>query len=287
MTHTDDPLRLGATIGILGSGQLGRMLAIAAAQLGFKTHIYSDVSGPAFDVASRTTTASFDDAGQVATFAEQVDVVTYEFENVPLAAADAALAGAPVRPGRRALEVAQHRLTEKTFLRDLGCNVPQFFGVQSAHDLADALPQLGGRAVLKTCRFGYDGKGQARLTATSDAAEALGSIGGPPAIVEAHVDFDFEVSVVLARSANGDVVHYDPSRNVHIDGILSTSTVPSGLSLEESRRPVELASMIAEALDYVGVLAVEFFVCKTSAPGETQFLVNEIAPRVHNSGHWT
>lgn len=289
--HSTQALKQGATIGILGSGQLGRMLAVAAAQLGFKTHIYADVSGPAFDVAAKTSIGPYEDLGRIKAFAETVDVVTYEFENVPLGAAAAALTASPVRPGPRALEVAQDRLVEKRFIDDLGLAVPAFAQIDSAADLTAALTTIGTPAILKTCRFGYDGKGQSRISTPEASAWALDAIGGAPAILEAMVPFTCEISVIAVRGLDGTFVTYDCPVNVHKDGILDTSTVPAGLPDATLRNAHAISKTIADALNYVGVLAVELFVVAASKAelqnGTAQLLVNEIAPRVHNSGHWT
>jgi len=275
----------GAVVGILGSGQLGRMLGVACAQLGLRCHIYADAPGPAFDVAAETTIGPFEDLGRVRAFAEGVDVVTYEFENVPLGAAAAAAAVALVRPGPRALEVAQDRLVEKRFIDGLGIPVAPFANVDSKADLETALTTVGMPAILKTCRFGYDGKGQSRIMSSVDVGWALDAIGGAPAILEGVVDFVREVSCLVVRGLDGAVGFYDLAENTHRDGILDTSTVPA--SSDEATRELarEIARSIAEALDYVGLLAVELFEVRVDSG--SRLLVNEIAPRVHNSGHWT
>ncbi len=280
-------LKPGSTIGILGSGQLGRMLSVAASRLGMRTHVYADVSGPAFDVAAKTTIAPYEDLGAIEAFAETVDVVTYEFENVPLGAAAAAAAAAPVRPGPRALEVAQDRMVEKRFVDSLALPVPAFAEINAKEDLEAALATIGTPAILKTCRYGYDGKGQARIASAEQSGWAFDAMHGAPAILEAMVPFTSELSVLAVRSLDGTFATYDCPANVHVDGILDTSTVPSGLpeaTLDEARR---IARTIAEALDYVGLLAVELFHVADPTGGPGRLLVNEIAPRVHNSGHWT
>jgi 5-(carboxyamino)imidazole ribonucleotide synthase len=260
------------------------MLAMAAYRLGFRTHIYADEGGPAFDVTARSTTGSYDDLERIATFAQSVDVVTYEFENVPVAAAYHAQRWAPVRPGPRALAVAQDRLQEKQFAWELGLAVHPFAPVDSEADLRSALATIGTPAVLKTRHLGYDGKGQARIAALQDAAAALASIGRHSAILESLVTFAFEVSVLTVRGVAGEIVHYDVPRNEHAGGILSRSTVPSLLPAEHVAEACRIGARAADALDYVGVLTVELFYC----PGaKDHFLVNEFAPRVHNSGHWT
>jgi len=278
------PLPPGSTVGILGGGQLGRMLATAAARLGFKCHIYSDHSGPAFDVAAATTLAPFEDLTAIARFAGAVDVVTYEFENVPLATAAAAAAVTPLRPGLKALEVAQERLAEKTFIAGLRLPVAPFRSIESADDLLPALQQVGGSAILKTRRFGYDGKGQARIEAAAEAAAAYTAIGGGPAILEGCVPFAAEVSLLILRGSDGATAFYDIPRNEHSGGILRRSSIPCGLANDIGERAREIGGRIAHALDYVGILSVEMFY----VPGAPEpLVVNEIAPRVHNSGHWT
>ncbi|GAB4385940.1 5-(carboxyamino)imidazole ribonucleotide synthase [Albidovulum sp.] len=272
----------GAVIGILGGGQLGRMLAMAAARLGYLTHVYEPGSAPpAGQVAARLTTAPYEDLAALAAFARGVDVVTYEFENIPASALDAIEAICPLHPNRRALEISQDRLTEKAFLTDLGLRTAPFAAVTDAGDLARALDRIGVPAILKTRRLGYDGKGQARLASAGDAEAALAAMAGAPALLEGFVAFSREISVIAARTAAGQVVAFDPGENVHREGILRRTTVPARLSEAERAEAVRLAGRILEALDYVGVMGVELFV---TARG---LVVNEIAPRVHNSGHWT
>ncbi|MCB1519380.1 MAG: 5-(carboxyamino)imidazole ribonucleotide synthase [Hyphomicrobiaceae bacterium] len=279
------PLPPGSTIGILGGGQLGRMLAMAAARLGLKCHIYSDHRGPAFDVAAATTLGEFDDFDRVTRFAETVDVVTYEFENVPLDTARAALNACPVRPGVKALEVAQDRLTEKRFVAGLGLPVAPFAPVDDDAGLANAAAVLGLPAILKTSRLGYDGKGQVRLRNGDDISTARAAIGFRPAILESVVAFEFEVSVLVVRAPGGETRFYDIPLNTHQNGILHSSAVPSPLPTRVRARALEMASHIATALDYVGVLGVEMFYVGNNAA--EPLIVNEMAPRVHNSGHWT
>ncbi|WP_072390990.1 5-(carboxyamino)imidazole ribonucleotide synthase [Hyphomicrobium sp. CS1GBMeth3] len=274
----------GSTIGILGGGQLGRMLTLAAAELGLKCHIYSDVPGGACDVACASTIGPFEDAEKVRAFAETVDVVTYEFENVPLRAAAAAEAVAPVRPGPKALAVAQDRLEEKNFIEDLGLPVAPFANVEDDASLAAALSTIGETGILKTRRLGYDGKGQVRIKSAADLAPAFESLKSAPCVLEGLVPFDFEVSVLVVRALTGETRFYDIPLNTHKNGILDTSTVPSPLPEPHAARARDIAGAIAAALDYVGVLAVEMFY----VPGAPEpLVVNEIAPRVHNSGHWT
>jgi 5-(carboxyamino)imidazole ribonucleotide synthase len=274
----------GSTIGILGGGQLGRMLAMAAARLGLKCHIYSDVTGPACDVAAASTIAPFEDVRAVRAFAAAVDVVTYEFENVPLDAAAAAEAAAPVRPGPKALAVAQDRLEEKTFIAALGIPVAPFAPVHDPDTLAAALRTIGDTGILKTRRLGYDGKGQIRIASAAELAPAFETLRRAPSVLEGLVPFAYEVSVLAVRGLDGDVRFYDVPANTHKDGILDTSTVPSPLPEPDVARAWEIAAAIATALDYVGVLAVEMFYLPDAT---NRLVVNEIAPRVHNSGHWT
>lgn len=275
----------GSTIGILGGGQLGRMLSLAAARLGLKCHIYSDVPGPACDFAAASTIAPFEDTAKVRAFAETVDAITYEFENVPLEAAAAAEAVVPVRPGPKALEVAQDRLVEKSFIRDLGIPVAPFAAVDGAASFAAAAAAIGDAGILKTRRLGYDGKGQVRIGSASELPAAFDDLKGVPSILEGLVPFAFEVSVIVVRGISGEIRFYDVPLNTHKDGILDTSTVPSPISEAHAARAKELAAGIAEALGYVGVLAVEMFYLGPDAA--EPLVVNEIAPRVHNSGHWT
>jgi 5-(carboxyamino)imidazole ribonucleotide synthase len=278
------PLPPGSTIGILGGGQLGRMLALAAARLGLKCHIYNDVPGPACDVAAAATLAPFDDEAKLKSFAGSVSAVTYEFENVPVAAAAAVERLAPVRPGLKALQVSQDRLAEKQFVSDLGLPVAPFAAVDGTHDFEAATRIVPLPAILKTRRMGYDGKGQARVKAAAELSAKHAEIGSAPATLEAVVDFQCEVSVLLVRGLDGTTRFYDMPVNRHEGGILRTSTVPCDLPAPHQTRAREIAQTIAAALDYVGVLAVEMFY--TGDAGEP-LIVNEFAPRVHNSGHWT
>ncbi len=277
-----NPLPVGATIGILGGGQLGRMLSVAAARLGLKTHIFEPGAGaPAGDVAHQVTTAGYDDAAALTAFGNAVDVITYEFENIPTSALDLLEALAPIHPGRAALATSQDRLTEKTFLQDLGLQTAPFADVASMDDLTAAMTTIGTPAILKTRRMGYDGKGQARIMTPEDASAAFDAMAGAPAILEGFIDFSHEVSVIGARGPDGAVACYDPGENVHEDGILRTTTVPAKLTPGQRTDAVLIAAKVLNALDYVGVLGVELFVTPQG------LIVNEIAPRVHNSGHWT
>jgi len=282
MSDTGFPLASGQSIGILGGGQLARMLAVAAARLGLRTHIYGPApDAPAGDVAHRLTTASFDDHAALRAFAASVCVITYEFENIPTAALDLLETLREVRPNRRALAISQDRLPEKSFLRDLGLQTAPFATVDSRADLDYAIASVGLPAILKTRRLGYDGKGQARIMSAADADSAFADMGGQPALLEGFVDFSHEVSVIGARGADGAVACYDPGENIHADGILRTTTVPARLSASQRSDAVLICARILTALDYIGVMGVELFVTPTS------LIVNEMAPRVHNSGHWT
>lgn len=277
-----EPLAPGAVIGILGGGQLGRMLSMAAARLGFRCHVFEPgIAPPAGQVAERVVTAPYSDLEALRQFAEDVDVITYEFENIPTEALDTLEALRPIHPGRRALAVSQDRVTEKEFLRGLGLTTAPFASVDDAASLDAALAGIGAPAILKTRRLGYDGKGQARLHSAEDAPSALAAMAGAPAVLEGLVDFSHEVSVIAARGQDGAVACYDPGENVHADGILATTTVPARLSRAQRTDAVILAGQILNALDYVGVMGVELFVTPKG------LIVNEIAPRVHNSGHWT
>ncbi len=276
-------LKPGDTIGILGGGQLARMLALAAAPLGLKVHIYApEEDCPAFDVAARRTTGLFDDAHALEVFAKTVDVITYESENIPTAPLASLEGKVRLSPPLRALALTQDRLHEKTFIRDLGIAVPPFHPVSSPADLEAAIAHTDLPAVLKTRRFGYDGKGQTRITAAADARGAYAAIGHTPAILEAFVPFACEISVIAARGHDGSFTAFDPPENVHRHHILATSTVPATISSSLADQAIQATRRIAEALEYVGTIAVEFFVT-----GNGDLLVNEIAPRVHNSGHWT
>jgi len=279
---TAEPLPPGATLGILGGGQLGRMLALAAARLGIRVHVYDPVAGgPAAQVAAVETVAGWDDTEALSHFAGSVDAVTYEFENIPTASLDAIEALVPIRPGRRALAVSQDRLSEKRFLRDLGLATAPFAPVDSAAGIEAALAELGTPAILKTRRFGYDGKGQVRLHDPADAAAAWAAMADAPSVLEGLVPFSVELSVIGARTVDGAVACFDPGENVHEDGILRRTSVPARVAAAVATDAVLIAGRILNALDYVGVLGVELFVT------EGELVVNEIAPRVHNSGHWT
>lgn len=275
-------LATGATIGILGGGQLGRMLSVAAARLGYKTHIFDPAPDcPAADLAHSVTSAPYTDLAALRRFAGAVDIITYEFENIPTQALDALEDMRPIRPNRRALAISQDRIAEKDFLTNLGLSCAPYAPVRDMVSLQGAAAQIGLPAILKTTRLGYDGKGQARIAQQADLAPALAAMAGADAVLEGFISFDREISVIAARGLDGAVAAYDPGENQHENGILRRTTVPARLSAAQRSDAVLIAARILTALDYVGVMGVELFV---TAQG---LIVNEIAPRVHNSGHWT
>jgi 5-(carboxyamino)imidazole ribonucleotide synthase len=279
-------IRPGHTLGILGGGQLGRMLALAAAQLGLRVHIFSpDADSPAFDVAAARTLAPYEDEEALAAFGRSVDVVTYEFENVPGRAAEVLSGVAVLAPNARALAITQDRLEEKSFVSGLGIPTAPFAAAGSVAELEQAMASIGQPCVLKTRRFGYDGKGQVMLRPGIDPAAAWSDLGSKPCILEGFVPFEREVSVVAARAASGDFAAYDLCANEHRAHILDATRVPAGVSAATERKALDIARAIADALDYVGVLAVEMFLVRDG--DAERLVVNEIAPRVHNSGHWT
>ena len=276
-------LKPGATIGILGSGQLGRMLALAAARLGFKCHIFApDRDSPAFDVVRHATFADYADEQALARFAQSVDVVTYEFENIPAGAATFLAARVPVLPDPKVLATTQDRLAEKDFVAGLGVGTAPYAAVATPAELCAALERIGRPAVLKTRRLGYDGKGQATINGGTAPEVAWREVSGQPCILEAFVPFAREVSVVAARGQDGSVACFDVTEIEQRDHILKISRVPAAVSDVTAQEARRIAETIAEKFGYVGVLAVEMFVL-----GDGGLLVNEIAPRVHNSGHWT
>jgi len=272
------------TIGIIGGGQLGRMLAMAAARLNFRTIILEPQSDcPAAQLASEQIVAAYDDSDALDALARACDVVTYEFENVPVAAAERLQGSVPVYPPPKALEVAQDRLTEKRFLNECGIATADFRAVDSQDDLAAALADFDGRGVLKTRRLGYDGKGQRVFrSADDDPSGAYESLGSVPLILESLVPFEREISIIAARGADGTVDAYDPAENVHRRGILHTSVVPAKISEPTASAASAAAGRLLNALGYVGVIGIEFFVM-----ADGSLVANEIAPRVHNTGHWT
>src|SRR3954447_13585314 len=282
----DPVLEPGATIGILGAGQLGRMLALAGARLGLKSHLYApDAGEPAFDVAAAGTVAAYEDEASLAGFAETVDVITYEFENIPAATAAFLATRRPVYPSPLALEKTQDRLIEKGFVNRLSIATADFAPIDSADAIAPTLASFGGAGILKTRRFGYDGKGQAMIQDAAKGEAAFASFGKVPAILESIVPFTREISAIGARGRDGGFRVFDICENSHANHILSRTEAPAAIKPATAQRAAETAKCIADALDYVGVIAVEMFVVD-GTNGE-ELVVNEIAPRVHNSGHWT
>lgn len=280
------PLDPDATIGILGGGQLGRMLALAAARLGFKCHVLCpEPLSCAFDVVRRVTEADYADKAALDRFAEDVDAITFEFENIPAETAVFLAARRPVLPDPQVLATTQDRLAEKTYLAGLGIPTAAFCPVDDREALSGAVRQIGSPAILKTRRFGYDGKGQATIRAAEDADAAWRAIGAQPAILEAFVPFEKEVSVVVARGRAGESVCFDVAENEHQNHILKVSRIPAAISPALAEQACWIAGRIADAFSYVGVLAVEMFV--VAGENGPALLVNEVAPRVHNSGHWT
>jgi 5-(carboxyamino)imidazole ribonucleotide synthase len=279
-------LKPGDTIGILGGGQLGRMLAMAAARLGLRCQVFSpDPDSPAFDVVLNATCAEYADVEALELFANDVDVITYEFENVPAASAMILAARRPVLPDQKILETTQDRLAEKDFVKRLGIGTADYADVSSAAALRTAIGKIGLPAVIKTRRFGYDGKGQAIIRQGDDPDQVWADLATKSAILEAFIPFEREVSVIAARSADGHVECFDVTENEHRDHILKISRAPAAIPEALAAQARGIAETIAGALDYVGVLAVEMFV--VPGDGGPKLLVNEIAPRVHNSGHWT
>jgi len=284
-----EPLQPGSVIGILGGGQLGKMLAQAAAKLGFRAHVFApDDDAPAAHVAAHHVKAAYEDAEALTAFARGVDVLTYEFESIPADSLKVVENVAPLRPNRRALAATQDRLHERELLRAVQAPVPDWARVDDAGQVEAAFETLGGPAgpeglFLKTRRQGYDGKGQFRIHSRDDLAEAGRWLGARDAILEQGVAFDFEFSIIAVRGFDGPCAFYDPPRNQHAEGRLAVSRVPAGLSDAERNLARDIAQSLLVELDYYGVLAVEFFADR----GRDRVLVNEIAPRVHNTGHWT
>lgn len=274
----------GSAVGVLGSGQLGRMFALAARRLGYRVHTFSPESDtPTGQVADVEITASYDDLDAVRQFARGVKVVTFEFENVPAACVTAAEEAAPVRPNAQALHISQHRLREKQFLSQKGFPVAAFRHVQNLKELTDALQALGAPAVLKTAGFGYDGKGQRVIRKPEEAADAFAALGGREAVLESFIDFSCELSVVAARSVNGAVTDWGAIENAHANHILDLSVSPAVTpTARQSAEAVKIAHEVLRALDVVGVMCVEFFLAKNG-----RLIINELAPRPHNSGHLT
>lgn len=277
------PLAPGSTIGIVGGGQLGRMAALAAARLGYCCHIFCpEADAPASQVSARTTLAPYEDEAALAAFAAAVDVVTFEFENIPAGSVRILSERTLVRPHWRALEVSQDRAVEKTFLNDIGIDTAPWRPVTTLQDLEAALGALGLPALLKTARLGYDGKGQVWIRDAKDAPKAFDAIGRVPAVLEGKVDFVRELSVVLARGADGAVACFDVVENRHKNNILDVTLAPAAISPARAEAARDMAARTAAALDLVGLLALELF-----ETGDGRLLANEIAPRPHNSGHWT
>ena len=277
------PVPPGGVIGIIGGGQLGRMLAMAAARLGLKAAIYNDENhAPAFQVTPLQIAAPYDDRNMLMGFAEICDVITFEFENLPSDTIRFLASLKPVNPNANALAIMQDRFSEKSFVESLGLKTAPFAEVNTEVGARSAFELIGGPAIIKTRRLGYDGKGQAKVSSIEEAAAALARFKGASCILEGFVDFAFEASVVASRSADGSFAAYDPPENIHENHILRRSIVPGRLSKVQSDEAKAIAKTIADALDYVGVLAVELFVGHDGG-----LIVNEIAPRVHNSGHWT
>jgi len=275
-------LEPGQIIGILGGGQLGRMLAQAAAQFGFHVIIYCpDEQPPAAEVADQHICAAYHDPDALLAFAQRCDCITYEFENIPVETVALLAQHKPVWPDARALNVAQDRLTEKQFIQGLGIPVAPFVAIDTREALASALAEMGGTGILKTRRLGYDGKGQWRLDAQSDLDQIFDDTQGQALILEGLIAFERELSVIIGRGIDGQIACYDPALNVHRNHILHTSTVPAPVSADDAAHIRDIGTKISSALEYVGVLAVELFMTSDG------FMVNEIAPRVHNSGHWT
>jgi 5-(carboxyamino)imidazole ribonucleotide synthase len=277
----------GSTIGILGGGQLGRMLAMAAARLGFRSHIYApEADSPAFEVAAAHTVAAYEDEAQLAAFAKAVDVATYEFENIPVRTVEFLAQRIAVRPGAKALACAQDRLNEKTLARELGAMTAKFEAIDTLAQLEDVLARgFGVPSVLKTRRFGYDGKGQAKILDAQDAKQAWAGMRDTPSLLESFVNFRAEVSIIAGRAADGTFAAYDVTENEHRDHILHRSVAPARIAPDVADNAIATAREIAERLDYVGVFAIEYFV--VSENDRDTLFFNEMAPRVHNSGHWT
>ncbi|MEE2661769.1 MAG: 5-(carboxyamino)imidazole ribonucleotide synthase [Pseudomonadota bacterium] len=273
----------GATIGILGGGQLGRMIVLAAAQLGYKCHIFSpEPEAPAKDVSAATTTAPYDDPEALRAFAENSDVITFEFENIPDKSLELIADLAPIRPGVQALRISQDRSLEKSFLNEQCISTVAWSSITEAEKLDQAAAITGLPAILKSSRFGYDGKGQSTVTTIPNLQEAWTKMGGVPCVLEQICAFEREISVVVTRAADGQTEHYVPVDNVHRNKILHTSTAPTKLDQNTANEAVHIAKKVAEAIELIGLVAVEMFVLNNK-----EILVNEIAPRPHNSGHWT
>lgn len=273
----------GSTIGIIGGGQLGRMMAVAAAELGYKVHIFNpEPSSPASHVASKTTVAEYDDIKALQAFADSVDVVTFEFENVPFESLTLLEAQKLVRPSAEVLKVSRNRIREKNAVQALGIGTAPFAEIRSLADFPAAIKKVGLPAILKTSELGYDGKGQVTIRKESEVEAAWEKIKGAEAVLEGFVDFSMEISVIVARGAGGDVASYVPVQNIHKNHILDTTIAPAPIDNVLAKEAESIATRIATALNVIGLLAVEMFVTR-----DNRILVNELAPRPHNSGHWT
>jgi 5-(carboxyamino)imidazole ribonucleotide synthase len=273
----------GSTIGILGGGQLGRMIALAAASLGYRSHIFCpEADSPAMQVTSSSTLAEYNDEAALARFADSVDIVTFEFENVPARTAEILAAHRPLHPRPEVLAICQDRLREKDFLRSIKVPTTDYRAIANVDELRQAMRAIGPGAVLKTARWGYDGKGQATLDGKSDLDAAWKNLNAPQGILEAHVDFACEISVIVARGADGGEAAYVPVENRHVNKILDTTVAPAAIEPKLAAEAEKMARAIVARLDLIGLIAIEMFVTKTG-----KLLVNELAPRPHNSGHWT
>ena len=276
----------GSRLGIVGGGQLARMIALSAAELGIASHIFTpEPHSPASDVAAQITLAEYDDEIALATFAESVDIITYEFENVPAKTAALLARRRPLHPNADALKTTQDRLLEKEFISSLSLPVAPFHAIDTLEDLSRGVKNLGTPCILKTRRFGYDGKGQIKITTNRSLSRAFDEMAGAPAILEAYIPFTREISVVAARTAQGEFCAFDICENVHCDHILQFTHVPANIQQETADIAISAAKKIADGLLYVGVIAVEMFV--TGDSSRENIIINEIAPRVHNSAHWT
>lgn len=282
MTATQ-PLAPGSTIGIIGNGQLGRMTVLAAARLGYLCHVYGpEADSPAEQVAHKATVAAYEDHESLLAFAKSCDVVTFEFENIPHESAQLLAQHVPLHPSWNCLQISQDRLIEKKFINDCGIPTAPFAAVNSLDDLKQAVERLGRPAILKTTRMGYDGKGQAVIKADSDLVAIYDNMQGAPCVLEGFVSFQREISVIVARSAAGETMAFDPAENHHVNGILDTSSVPAAISDDIQAQAIKIATTLADKMDCIGLLAVEMF-----HTTDDQLVVNEVAPRPHNSGHWT
>ncbi len=276
-------LKSGSTIGILGGGQLARMLSVAASRIGYRTHIYDpNPDAPAFDVAAFKTVGSFEDWMLLQDFAKQIDLVTFEFENIPHSTLTKLEKIVPIFPQKNALSISQDRIQEKRFFESLGLKTAKYASVNSIEDFLEAITKLKLPSILKTCREGYDGKGQLKITKHTMQDEVIRHLLNGPCILESYVNFDKELSIIIARNEAGYVASFDPGENFHKLGILQSTTVPAQITKSVQIDAIVIAGKIVNALNYVGILGVELFITF-----DKKILVNEIAPRVHNSGHWT